>query len=271
MTTATRAELDPDTLAALEEQRDFLLRSLDDLEREHEAGDVDEADYLALKDDYTARAAAVIRAIEGRKAAFASRRRPRRLGPTIAVVLGVLALLVGAGVLVAVSSGERGAGDEITGDIRETTIDELAEAREYFAQALNAPTGPERVDAYMKASDAYQAILERQPENEEALTYRGWLLHNLAVEAAASLPEDAAALDAEALALLSEAVRVQPGYTDARIFRAIVLESLGRPTEALADLDALSAGSVPPGMQTMVDNLRRRIEGQVSPAAGTGP
>src|SRR4051794_18690615 len=49
--------LGPDELAALEEQRDFLLGSLRDLDAEHDAGDVDEADYLALKDDYTARAA----------------------------------------------------------------------------------------------------------------------------------------------------------------------------------------------------------------------
>jgi hypothetical protein len=58
--------LDPDTLAVLDEQRDFLLRSLADLEREHEAGDVDDHDYVTLKDDYTARAARTIRAIEGR-------------------------------------------------------------------------------------------------------------------------------------------------------------------------------------------------------------
>ena len=62
-------------LAALEEQRDFLLRSLDDLEREHDAGDVDDNDYLALEDDYTARAARVIRAIEAREAS--RRGRPR--------------------------------------------------------------------------------------------------------------------------------------------------------------------------------------------------
>ena len=44
------------------DQREFLLRSLEDLEREHDAGDLDDADYAALKDDYTARAAAVLRA-----------------------------------------------------------------------------------------------------------------------------------------------------------------------------------------------------------------
>ena len=66
---ARRRELDPDALAALEEERDFLLRSLEDLEREHAAGDVDDSDFEELKDDYTARAAAVIRAIEDRTAA----------------------------------------------------------------------------------------------------------------------------------------------------------------------------------------------------------
>ena len=41
--------------AELEEERDFLLRSLEDLEREHAAGDVDETDYVALKDGYAVR------------------------------------------------------------------------------------------------------------------------------------------------------------------------------------------------------------------------
>ena len=51
-----------DRLAELEEERRFLLRSLDDLEREHEAGDVDDRDYETLQDGYTVRAAAVLRA-----------------------------------------------------------------------------------------------------------------------------------------------------------------------------------------------------------------
>ena len=50
---ATDTRLDLDELARLEEERKFLLRSLDDLEREHDAGDMDEADYQTLKDDYT--------------------------------------------------------------------------------------------------------------------------------------------------------------------------------------------------------------------------
>ena len=72
MTGASR--IDPDSLAILEEERAFLLRSLTDLEREYEAGDVDDQDYVALKDDYTARAAGVLRAIEAGRSALPPRR-----------------------------------------------------------------------------------------------------------------------------------------------------------------------------------------------------
>ena len=47
----------------LEQERDFLLRSLDDLELEHESGGIDDESYAELHDDYTARAAAAIRAL----------------------------------------------------------------------------------------------------------------------------------------------------------------------------------------------------------------
>jgi hypothetical protein len=45
----------------LEDQRTFLLVSIEDLDAEHEAGDIDLDDYLALRADYTARAASVLR------------------------------------------------------------------------------------------------------------------------------------------------------------------------------------------------------------------
>lgn len=269
--TARRDALDPDTLAALEEQRDFLLRSLEDLEREHDAGDVDDHDYRELKDDYTARAAAVLRAIEQRRSAIATAAPKRGRASTVLIVAAVVALLVVAGVAVAAMSGERRPGEEITGNTRESVIADLALAREQFARAINASSGDEKVEAYMQASDAYRRVLDQQPDNAEALTYRGWLVHNLALEAAATLPDQAIELDREALSLLSAAVEADPDYADARIFRAIVLEDAGRPAEALADLDALEAGSVPPGMQAMVDGLRARLEASVSAGAGSGP
>ena len=76
----------------LEEQRDFLLRSLVDLDRERAAGDVDEHDYAVLKDDYTARAAAVLRAIEAGRTSPATD-PPRRFGRRVGIAAGVLAWL----------------------------------------------------------------------------------------------------------------------------------------------------------------------------------
>ena len=103
--------LDPDALAALEEERDFLLRSLDDLEREHDAGDVDDHDYETLKDDYTARAArrdpgdrVAPRPDGGRPAAAARGGGSPPRWPAV----GAFAVL--AGVLVAQASGRRGGG-----------------------------------------------------------------------------------------------------------------------------------------------------------------
>ena len=62
---------------ALEAERDFLLRSLDDLEAERAAGNVDDDTYRTLHDDYTARAAAVD-PVARRRAPTSRRRAARR-------------------------------------------------------------------------------------------------------------------------------------------------------------------------------------------------
>jgi hypothetical protein len=54
-------------LSVLTEERDFLLSSLRDLDAEHDAGDIDDVDYQTLRDDYTARTAQVLRAMERAK------------------------------------------------------------------------------------------------------------------------------------------------------------------------------------------------------------
>jgi tetratricopeptide (TPR) repeat protein len=257
----TRSALDPDELAALEEQRDFLLRSLEDLEREHDAGDVDDVDYAALKDDYTARASAVLQAIERRHTTMAATRRPRRWATIAAAVVALAAFGIGAGWLVAVSSGQREPGDTLSGDIRSSTIDELAKASEYTGRATAALQNGDSqaaVDAYKSALDAYRTVLDQQPENTEALTYRGWLLHALALQARGDIAQQ---LDDDALASLNRAIEVDPTYADARIFRAILFERQGRNVEAAVDLDAVDPSQVPPGMRDMVDGLRAQVGG----------
>ena len=119
-TTDAVAQADPDRLAELEEERAFLLRSLDDLDREHDAGDIDEADYDTLRDGYTARAAAVLRAIESR-AGGAAAEAARATGAGSACGRAVVVVVaVAAGVLVAWASGDRLPGDSSSGDIAQS-------------------------------------------------------------------------------------------------------------------------------------------------------
>jgi tetratricopeptide (TPR) repeat protein len=250
--------LDPDALAALEEERAFLLSSLDDLEREHDAGDVDDVDYVALKDDYTARAATVIRAIEQRQEAFARARRPRRTGRVVAWVALLLVGSVALGVFVAQSSGRRDAGEAVTGDIRLTSRDLLLDAR--------VAMGDQRL---MEAIEIYDQVLADQPANTEALTYKGWLLYLTARQATTA--EDQQLLLDRSADLLEDAVASDPEAGDARIFRARVLTTLGRHEEALADLDAVPEGSIPPGMAETVQGLRDEIEATLSGSSTTAP
>jgi tetratricopeptide (TPR) repeat protein len=59
----------------LRHEQQFLLRSLRDLDNEREAGDIDDADYAALRDGYIARTAAITRELTGIEAATPSVQR----------------------------------------------------------------------------------------------------------------------------------------------------------------------------------------------------
>jgi tetratricopeptide (TPR) repeat protein len=253
----TRRELDPDALAALEDERDFLLRSLDDLEREHDAGDVDDADYRVLNDDYTARAATVLRAIENRQEAFASVRRSRSPGRTWAIASGLVVAALVLGIVFAQASGRREAGQSVSGDIRQTTRDQLLQAQQLQGEGK-----------LVEAIKIYDQVLDQQPANAQALAYKGWLLRLTSLQSTTKADHDA--LLARALEQLDAAVKVEPTYADARVFRAIVLRDLGRPQQALDDLNALQPGSIPQFMTDMVGQVRSSLEQQLGGgAAGT--
>src|SRR5437016_4720174 len=112
--------LDPDALAVLEEQRSFLKRSLDDLEREHDAGDLEAEDYEVLKHDYEKRLASVERAVSEGKAELASARPDARPGRRAVVVTAVVLFALVCGFVVARLAGPRETGGSITGEITKT-------------------------------------------------------------------------------------------------------------------------------------------------------
>ena len=219
--------LDLDALADLEEQRRFLLQSLKDLDSERAAGDIDEGDYRTLKDDYTARAAAVLHAIDERKAGLSQKqrgaRRKRSTKWTALVVAGVIALAIGGGVLVAATSGERVPGQTATGNVPSNTTDQLAAAQQDLAQG--------------KAVDAlklYDQVLKQDPANAQALAFRGWIL-------------ESANLHDEALASLDKALAADPTFAMAHYFKgAVLFQSKNDPADAVKEFQAFLASNPPP-------------------------
>ncbi len=215
---ATDTRLDLDELARLEEERRFLLRSLDDLEREHDAGDIDEADYETLRDDYTRRAVTVLRAIESGKASFAPKRR--RPGRTAIVIASVALVAVLGGLLMARAAGLRLPGESASGSISQNSNDLLVEARGLLAAG-------QAVEAIKR----YDEVLQLQPDNPEALAYRGWLLYQTG---------DPDLID-EGKGLIADAVAADASYPDAHFFLGFVRREDGDLQAALDQWDAYLA------------------------------
>ena len=154
----------------LSEERDFLLESLRDLERERAAGDIDDGDYQALRDDYTVRAARIIRELEEGEEPLVRRTSTWRKVVSWSIVVALIAS--GAGWLVAAQSGQRLPGQTITGGIEDSTASILSQAR-----AIN-------FEDPALAIELYGRVLELDPDNVEALTYRAWLVSLIARDTA---------------------------------------------------------------------------------------
>jgi tetratricopeptide (TPR) repeat protein len=250
--TAPAVGRDPDARAELEEERDFLLRSLDDLEAERAAGELDEEDYRNLRDGYTARAAEVLRALEEDRevresAAAAAPPRPRWRRPV--AVLVVAALAVGAGLAVATAAGSRRPGDTATGGGAESASSRLAEAA---SVAREDPT---------RALELYDAVLEEDPRNVEAWAERGLLLASLSVGI------DRPGLLDEARRSVDRALEIDPGQPRSRFYLGLIeLFSGDRPAAEAAFEQAL-ADDPPPPLRAAIE--QRLAELRAPPAPST--
>lgn len=230
-------EVDVERMSALELQRDFLLRSLWDLEREHAAGDVDDADYEALKDDYTARAAAAIRALEEGRGPVATRPAPpRRYGRALLVAAATVAFAVAAGVLVAQTAGRRDPDDVITGDVAQSATEKLNEAGRLGGQG-----------DYAAAIALYEEVLDEDPTNPEAATYRGWML-TLSGDREAGLE-----------ALLGAATEHRD-YPDVHAFLAIVFFRSGLVDQAAREIELLEDLDPPAALTELIEPLAAQIQ-----------
>jgi len=220
----TTERTDPAEFDEAAEERDFLLRSLDDLDREHAAGNVDDDTYERLHADYTARAAIALRAMkEGGEPGDepdvedAPRGRHRLL-----VVGGLVVFAVVVAVSLAFALGARLPGNTVTGRQVSPGGDVTNAQRE---QRLVAATKARPTDAQAQlalarfrlgqqdlvgALTAYQAAAALAPTDPEPFAYSGWIIR---------LQGD----PDQALQLLDKAVQVDGTYPDAHFFRGFVL------------------------------------------------
>ena len=244
----------PEERAIREEERDFLLSSLDDLERERLAGDVTDDDYHALKESYTARAAAVLRELDDRVPAESSPEsttNTSRSRPWKAVAIGVtvVALAVVAGIVVANSAGERLPGQTMTGSIGDGSVTSLlVEAR---------ATGMADIP---RAVDLYSQVLAVEPDNVEALTYIGWLTVLSATQDQTSEIEVVRERFQSGLVLLRQATVVDDSYPDAHCFLGITFFRFMDDAEAAGPEVQKCLDSNPPAeVASLVEGLASAI------------
>ncbi|MEY2418499.1 MAG: hypothetical protein QOG90_1179 [Actinomycetota bacterium] len=203
-------------------EREFLLRSIADLDEEQAAGDLATEDFAALRDDYVARAAVVMRALEADSvpatAPVPRDRNPRR---TALVVVACVAVAGIAGVALAATVGSRQAGAPLTGSLPESSGDRMARA-EQLVQS----------NKILDALKVYDQIIKDDPKNAPALAERGWVTH--------AVP----GFQQDGLGYIDRAIAADPSYAEAYFFRGMILwKDNHDPAAAVAEFRLFLANS----------------------------
>jgi hypothetical protein len=227
----------------VDDDRSFLERSIADLDAEHAAGDLSDADHAELRARYEAKLAALDStpadpsgpgsSHEGARPWDRSGKvgRGRRRSIVLTVVV-VLAVGVGGGLAVARWSGARKPGETVTGTVPGTSAQKLAEAAQLASDGK-----------VLDALKVYDSVLKENPRDVRAMTYKGWLLRNVGVESGE------ADLAKQGVEYLQKATDLDPRFAEAWLFRGIVYlrddEDPVRAAEALKA--ALASDPIPEG------------------------
>ena len=223
----------------LEAEREFLLRSLDDLESERAAGNIDDETYRSLHEDYTARAATVIRSLRDGVAPVLPEapRASRRMKVITFVCIAAFAGFAAFGLTRAL--GTREPGQTITGnaDANQSELDTLK------AAAAAKPESYDNRIAYARALlgtdlaaalKEYDAASQIDPKQPEPFTYIGWINALAAQQLPDGDQRDAVAQ--RALTSLNQAITLDPSYFDAFVFRGLTyMNVLSDPAAAIPD------------------------------------
>jgi len=205
---------------ALEAERDFLLRSLDDLDDERAAGNVDAGTYRELHDDYTARAAAVIRSLDDGTALAVpepARASMRRRALTAA---GIVAFAIVAAVLLSHAVGQRRPGQTITGNgqVASGSPPTSNPGRTLAAAVQREPrsyaAGPTRQSLLTASLARINDVIKSHPQYPDAHAFKGVILFDFEHNARDAIPsfqrfllltDETNPLRAQVLGVLAEA------------------------------------------------------------------
>lgn len=251
----TEVALSDERRHELVDERDFLLASLADLEQEYAAGDLDDADYSALRDGYTARAAEVLRELDADAEPVAA--APRRRWRSWAT--GGLAVVVLFGVLwwaLSTFLAQRLPDQSMTG------LDPRSERQQLLSQARAAQfQRPE------EAAALYALVLEEYPNDVEALTYGGWT-RALAVRRNPNTDTETQIVELSAAGeMLSKAIDVDPSYPDPYCLRGVLFTRfLERPDLGADDLDTCLALNPPADVRSLVEGLQQQVAATTVPS-----
>jgi hypothetical protein len=213
----------------LDDEREFLRRSLDDAAREHEVGDLSDEDYSVLMARDSSRLAAVEAelALLGPEPSERSEPVPSTDAEPAAttghsafprwrkVGIAVSCLLIAAGVVILVVHFVQGRqpGQVSSGSI---TVSQAQQIEQQLgqAQALAAAGGTVN---QQKALALYNDVLGQDPSNPAALAGAGWIMWNLGTNAHVSgFVEDGRAE-------VTRAVKVSPTYYQAHLYFGLIL------------------------------------------------
>jgi hypothetical protein len=208
----------------LNDQREFLLRSIDDAERELAAGDLTQADFdvLVLRDqqrlaEVEAELASLgpeamdpAPAVANASGTDTSARR--RLGPwrRVGVVAASLLIVAGAVILVNHAVNPSLPGQPITGTVTESKVNLIAAELTEAAELNNSGRG-------VQALELYQKVLTQDPGDPIALASSGWLEWNYG-SAGGSLSSQQVGRKAE-----KEAIARAPSYWAGHLYLGLIL------------------------------------------------
>jgi len=255
----------------LEDEREFLRRSLDDAKSELEAGDLERADYDVLCRRDEARLGAVEAALrvldaEDKEEAEAESRRPPHRGRWLLAV-GVAALVAGATLLAFDLASPRAPGQPITGSIKVNTQKQIDIQLAQAATLVNENS----TTATQEALTIYAHILQEQPRQPQALAETGWL------EWEAGLHSDDKSLRTEGTTLVKQSLAVEPDNYAAHLFLGTIdFEGAHDTAAAIAQYRAFLKEKPPAQLIATAAPLLRAAYGaaglpvppQVPPAGG---